>query len=204
MIWRKMFRRLQPRIVLLAGFLCVLAACNSSDKDLSSSSSSSKAPVATAPPSTALPMPPVNGSLNNLGWNIGGGRRNVFSDFRGKVLILDFYATWCDPCRKTIPHLIELQKKYENQGLHVIGLNVGGSDDEVKVPAFAQEFGIQYTLGQPDEELVTFLMAGNDAIPQTFVFDRQGQLATRLVGYTPNYEQRIDSAVEAGLRTPAP
>ena len=194
-----MFRRLKPRVVLLVILLCVPAACNSNDNDLSSSSK-----VATAPPSTALPMPPLNGTINNLGWNVGGGRRNVFSDFRGKVLVLDFYATWCEPCQKTIPHLIGLQNKYESQGLQVVGLNVGGADDEEKVPAFAQQYGIQYTLGQPDEELVTFLMAGNDAIPQTFVFDRQGQLAARVVGYTSNYEQRIDSAIEAGLKTPAP
>ena len=194
---------MKRRVVLLVVLLCVLAACNSKNNDLSSSSSN--APVATAPPSTAFPMPPLNGgSINNLGWNVGGGKRNIFSDFKGKVLVLDFYATWCDPCRKTIPHLIELQNRYEAQGLHVIGLNVGGSDDEAKVPAFAQEFGIQYTLAQPDEELVTFLMAGNDAIPQTFVFDRQGQLAERLIGFTPNYDQRIDSAIGAALKTPAP
>lgn len=197
-----MFRRLKPRIVLLAILLCVLAACNSNDNDLSSSSS--KTPVGSGPPNTALPMPPMNGTINNLGWNVGGGKRNLFSDYKGKVLVLDLYATWCDPCRQTIPHLIELQNKYESQGLQVVGLNVGGPDDEAKVPAFAQEFGIQYTLGQPDEELITFLMAGNDAIPQTFVFDRQGQLAVRVVGYTANYEQRIDSAIEAGLKTPAP
>jgi len=194
---------MKRRVVLLVVLLCVLPACNSKNNDLSSSSSN--APVATAPPSTAFPMPPLNGgSINNLGWNVGGGKRNIFSDFKGKVLVLDFYATWCDPCRKTIPHLIELQNRYEAQGLHVIGLNVGGSDDEAKVPAFAQEFGIQYTLAQPDEELVTFLMAGNDAIPQTFVFDRQGQLAERLIGFTPNYDQRIDSAIGAALKTPAP
>lgn len=200
-----MFRQLQPGIVVLAVLFCLLSACNSNDNELSSNRSSAKAPVATAPPSTALPMPPLNGgSINNLGWNIGGGRRNVFSDFRGKVLILDFYATWCEPCRRSIPHLIELQKKYEDQGLHVVGLNVGGADDEAKVPAFAQEFGIQYTLGQPDEELVTFLMAGNENIPQTFVFDRQGQLAARLIGYGENGDERIDKAVEAALKTPAP
>ncbi|HEY8409770.1 MAG TPA: TlpA disulfide reductase family protein [Pyrinomonadaceae bacterium] len=204
MIWREMFRRLKPRILLLAVLLCVLAACNINDNERSSNGSSTKAPVASAPPNTALPMPPLNGgSLNNLGWNAGGGRRNVFSDFKGKVLVLDFYATWCEPCRRSVPHLIELQKKYEDQGLHVVGLNVGGADDEEKVPAFAQEFGIQYTLAQPDEELVTFLLAGNEAIPQTFVFDRQGQLARRLIGYGPSGDEMIDSAVEAALKTPA-
>jgi len=150
-------------------------------------------------------MPPLaGGSINNLGWTFGGGKRNLFSDFKGKVLILDFYATWCEPCRRSVPHLIELQKKYESQGLHVVGLNVGGEDDEAKVPDFANEFGIQYTLAKPDDELVTFLMANNDAIPQTFVFDRQGQLAERLIGFGPRAGERIDSAVEVALKSPTP
>jgi thiol-disulfide isomerase/thioredoxin len=199
---KKMLRRLKPLIFLLVLFTCVLAGCNSNDL---SSSNTSKTPVASAPPATALPMPPANGgTINNLGWTFEGGKRSVFSDFKGKVLVLDFYATWCDPCRRSVPHLIELQKKYEDQGLHVIGLNVGGAEDEEKVPDFAREFGIQYTLAQPDEELVTFLMGRTDAIPQTFVFDRQGQLAERLIGYGENGGQRIDSAVEAALKTPAP
>ena len=197
-----MFRRLKPALFLLVLIICVLAGCNSNDL---SSSNTTKTPVASAPPATAYPMPPTKGAtINNLGWTFAGGRRNVFGDFKGKVLVLDFYATWCDPCRRSVPHLVELQKKFEDQGLHVIGLNVGGADDEEKVPAFAKEFGIQYTLASPDEELVTFLMNGVDAIPQTFVFDRQGQLAERLIGYGENGDQRIDSAVAAALKTPAP
>ncbi len=196
-----MSRTLTPAI-LLAILICGLAACNSYDPP----SRPSKPPtVSSAPPSTALPMPPVSGaSLNNLGWTADGSKRNVFSDFKGKVLVLDFYATWCEPCRRSIPHLIGLQNKYADQGLQVIGLNVGGPDDEPKVPDFAKEFGIQYTLAIPDDELVTFLLANNDAIPQTFVFDRQGQLAERLIGFGPNAADRIDRAVEAALQTPAP
>ena len=195
-----MFSRLKSSIFLLALFLCVLAGCNSNDL---SSRNTSKSPDASGPPGTALPMPPTNGgTISNLGWTFEG-KRNVFSDFKGKVLVLDFYATWCDPCRRSVPHLIELQKKYEDQGLHVIGLNVGGADDEARVPDFAREFGIQYTLAQPDEELVTFLLGNTDAIPQTFVFDRQGQLAERLIGYGENGGQRIDNAVTAALKTPA-
>jgi cytochrome c biogenesis protein CcmG/thiol:disulfide interchange protein DsbE len=195
-----MFRRLKPSILLLSLFLCVLAGCNSTDL---SSNNNSKAP--SGPPETALPMPPTNGgTINNLGWTFAGGKRNLFSEFKGKVLVLDFYATWCDPCRRSVPHLIELQKKYEEQGLNVIGLNVGGADDLARVPDFAREFGIQYPLAQPDEELVTVLLGNNEAIPQTFIFDRQGQLAERLIGYGENGGQRIDSAVEAALKTPAP
>jgi thiol-disulfide isomerase/thioredoxin len=142
--------------------------------------------------------------LNNLGWTTDAGQHNVFSEFRGKVLVLDFYATWCAPCRRSIPHLIELQKKFADQGLQVIGLNVGGPDDLKEVPAFAKEFGIQYTLAVPDDELISFLLSDSDAIPQTFIFDRQGQLAERLIGYGPNAAERIDNAIAAALQTPAP
>ena len=128
----------------------------------------------------------------------------MFSDYKGKVLVLDFYATWCVPCRDSVPHLIGLQKKYESQGLSVIGLNVGGPGDEQQVPGFAKELGIQYTLAKPDEDLVSFLLAGQDSIPQTFVFDRQGQLVEHVVGFDSATGETIDRAVESALKTPAP
>ena len=182
-----MFRPPITLIVLMIALICVLAGCNSNDP----------------PPKIVVPGPPLSGSINTLGWTGDGGKRNVFSDYRGKVLVLDFYATWCVPCRVSIPHLVGLQKKYESQGLQVIGLNVGGPEDLPKVPAFAAEFGIPYPLALPDDDLVMFLMADHDAIPQTFVFDRQGKLAERLVGFGPSDAETIDKAVEAALQAPA-
>jgi ABC-type oligopeptide transport system substrate-binding subunit len=74
MIWRKMFRRLKPALLLLALMIGVLAGCNSNDL---SSSNTTKTPVASAPPDTAYPMPPTKGAtINNLGWTFAGGRRN--------------------------------------------------------------------------------------------------------------------------------
>ena len=150
-------------------------------------------------------MPPMSGaSLVNMGWEQGDGKRFVFSEYKGKVLILDFYATWCTPCRDSVPHLIRLQKKFEDQGLKVVGLNVGGPGDDQEVPGFAKEFGIQYTLATPDEDLVSLLLAESDAIPQTFVFDRQGQLVYRLIGFGKGSGAQIDRAVETALKTQAP
>lgn len=150
-------------------------------------------------------MPPTRAaSLGNMGWELSDGKRSLFSDYKGKVLILDFYATWCAPCRDSIPHLIGLQKKFEEQGLQVVGLNVGGPDDEQEVPAFAKQFGIQYPLAKPDGDLVSFLLADHDAIPQTFVFDRQGQLVQRFVGFGLETGKYLDSAVETALKSPAP
>jgi thiol-disulfide isomerase/thioredoxin len=139
-----------------------------------------------------------------MGWELPDGKRSVISEYKGKVLVLDFYATWCVPCRDSVPHLIGLQKKYEDQGLRVIGLNVGGPGDEEEVPAFAKEFGIQYTLGKPDQELVTFLLSDVDAIPQTFVFDREGKLVERMIGFGSGSGKQLDEAVESALQTPAP
>ena len=150
-------------------------------------------------------MPPTRAaSLANMGWELADGNRSVFSEYKGKVLILDFYATWCTPCRDSIPHLIGLQKKYEGQGLQVVGLNVGGPGDEQLVPAFAKQFGIQYPLARPDEDLTSLLLADQDAIPQTFVFDRQGQLVQRFIGFGSDTGIYLDGAVETALKTPAP
>jgi len=150
-------------------------------------------------------MPPARtASIGDMGWELPDGKRSIFSQYKGKVLVLDFYATWCVPCRDSVPHLVGLQKKYEGDGLVVVGLNVGGPGDDEEVPAFAKEFGIQYALAKPDDDLVTFLLADSDAIPQTFVFDRQGQLVERFIGFGSQTGARIDKAVDAGLKTPAP
>src|SRR5262245_30351429 len=94
-------------VSLLSGVVCCLLmtlslACNSAEHD--------KTPVISGPPSTTLPMPPLSGkSLNDMGWQLADGQHNSFSQYNGSVLILDFYATWCEPCRRSIPQLVNLQ-----------------------------------------------------------------------------------------------
>ena len=193
--------RFFPAALLVCGLL-FFTSCNATDVKVSDKGT----PVVSAPPAnTTYPMPPIQtSSINNMGWTAEDGKRSLFSEYKGKVLVLDYYATWCDPCRKTVPHLIELQKKHGAQGLQVIGLNVGGPDDPAKVPAFARELGIQYPLAIPDEELVTFLLSDVDAIPQTFIFDRNGVFADRIIGFGPTAGPRIDEVVETALKSSAP
>ena len=178
----------------------LIYGCNGNDKV---SNSNAPAPVISNPPRTALPMPPVNGkSIDKMGWVQADGRRSALGEFKGKVLILDFYATWCEPCRDSIPHLVDLQQRYQDE-VRVIGLNVGGEDDIERVPEFAKRFNIQYALGQPDDELVELLLSDNQAIPQTFVFDRHGLLTRRFVGYGYDTGNEIDQAVAAALQSSA-
>lgn len=160
-------------------------------------------PVLSNQPSTTYPMPPITGpkSLGRLGWTLSDGQHVTVGSYQDKVLVLDFYATWCMPCRDSIPHLLDLQKRYGPQGLSIVGLNVGGPDDLYEVPSFAREFKIDYPLGVPEQALTDLLMSDTDAIPQTFVFDRQGHLIKRYVGYSPSMANEIDEVVNSALAT---
>lgn len=194
-----MSSRLSMRSVSLtiaALVLTLICACNSNDRV-----SNSNAPVISNPPQTALPMPPLNGkSIDSMGWVLADGKHTAFGEFKGKVLILDFYATWCGPCRDSIPHLVGLQQRYQNE-VRIIGLNVGGEDDLERVPAFARRFNVQYPLAEPDEELIELLLADNQAIPQTFVFDRRGRLTRHFIGFGYDTGAEIDQAVESALQS---
>jgi thiol-disulfide isomerase/thioredoxin len=135
-------------------------------------------------------------------WVVDNNQRARLSDYKGKVVVLDFYATWCEPCRAETPTLVQLQKDLGASGLQVIGLNVGGDDDRTQVPAFAKEFGVEYPLGFPDDNLVERYLTDNQDIPQAFVFDRNGDLVKRFVGYSQTsgaeLERIVKGAVAAG------
>src|SRR6266850_2738960 len=188
-----------PALAMLLLSVIMPTACTRNDPGLSG-----ETPVGSRPPNTAYPMPPRKGkSVTQMGWDLAGGEHNVLQDYKGKVLILDFYATWCVPCRKSIPHLVELQRRYQKDGLEVVGLNVGGPDDQEKVSDFARAFGVQYTLAIPDDDLISFLLSDNGDIPQTFIFDRNGELMKRFIGYGEATGDDINRIVDEALKSSA-
>lgn len=108
------------------------------------------------------------------------------SDFKGKVVILDFWATWCGPCRKELPSFVELQKKYEKQGLAVIGASVD-QINPAEVKAFAEQSGVDYPVVLADAK-ATQAFGGIEAIPTTFVIDREGRIVKQHLGFTEEEE----------------
>jgi thiol-disulfide isomerase/thioredoxin len=152
-------------------------------------------PVLSGPPNTTFPMPPLKAG-SGIGWVLNDGKRATLADYQGNVLVLDFYATWCAPCRKSIPRLTAFHETYAARGVRVVGLNVGGADDRIKVADFARELGIQYPLGFPDQALTDFFLSDNQEIPQTFVFGREGQLKGRFIGYEDSTGDDVEKMID--------
>ena len=195
-----MFGNAKKILVLILAGACSLAlvACSRSR-----SNSNDATPIVSRPPDTTYPMPPVKASGSSMGWTLTNDQHVRLSDYRDKVVVLDFYATWCEPCRDSIPHLIDLQKQYGSQGLQVIGLNGGGQNDYDKVPDFAREFQIDYPLGIPDPEL-EHLYIHDDRIPQTFVLDRNGRLLKHFIGYGSDVAEELDATIKVALSSTEP
>jgi len=122
------------------------------------------------------------------GWELQGadGKTVHSSDFKGKVVILDFWATWCPPCKAEIPGFIALQKEYGKKGLAVVGISVdeGGAD---VVKEFAQKLGMNYPVVLADEKTPQ-VFGGIEAIPTTFIIDREGRIVTNHLGFTEKDE----------------
>jgi len=111
------------------------------------------------------------------------GKPVKLSDYKGKVVILDFWATWCGPCRMEIPGFVDLQKKYADQGLVVIGvsLDTHGTD---AVRSFMKRQGVNYSVVMGNDKLGDDY-GGIDGIPTTFIIDRKGNIVGKHVGYEP-------------------
>ena len=177
------------KFISVALTAALLSACSAGRKQTAQ-------PANSSPAAKSLPTPERITKLGSIEIN---NQRMTLDNFKGKVVVLDFYATWCEPCRAETPHLVKLQQQYSNQGLQVIGLNVGGEDDRDKVPAYAKEFSIQYPLGFPDDDFADQYLSDNQNIPQSFLFDRNGTLVKRFIGYDEGAGAELERLIQGAL-----
>ncbi len=120
------------------------------------------------------------------------GKTLKLSDLRGKVVIVDFWATWCPPCRKGIPDLIDLKKKYGSKGIEVVGISVDADNTIGEVVPFIKNYGINYPVVFGNSVVVQ-AYGGVRAIPTSFVIDKQGKIVASYEGLMPKstYENHI-------------
>lgn len=125
----------------------------------------------------------------------GGGARPVtLSDLRGKVVVLDFWASWCGPCRAAMPALQRLHEAYRERGVVVLGINVSENGDPYQVAA---DLGVKYTiLPQGDSVAASYNVSG---IPTLLVIGKDGAIALRETGWASSHETRMRDTIEAEL-----
>ncbi len=103
------------------------------------------------------------------------------SDFKGKVVILDFWATWCPPCVKEIPHFVELYEQYKDQEFTIVGISLDRQGVSVVKP-FVQKYQVNYPILMTDSQ-VDKAYGGIASIPTTFIIDSAGNIRHKYIGY---------------------
>jgi len=110
------------------------------------------------------------------------GKKLDLADYKGKVVLLDFWATWCGPCRIEIPGFVEMQDRYASEGFSVIGLSM--DDDPSAVPGFFKEFRMNYPVAMGDAK-ISELYGGVYGLPTAFIIGRDGRIYAKLEGAFP-------------------
>ena len=115
------------------------------------------------------------------------------ADLRGKVVLIDFWATWCQPCKKEMPGYQSLADRYGSQGFVVIGFKFETMPDVEDPLQFAKEIGVHYPLAVATADLKQ-KFGGIEGLPTTLLYDRQGVLRSKVIGF--EYTNNIESALK--------
>lgn len=120
------------------------------------------------------------------------------ADFRGGVVLLNVWATWCIPCRKEVPELQALHSELESRGLKVVGVSVDASGSEGAIQSFAQEFGMTYAILLDPGETVSSIFR-IQGVPASFLIDRDGKVVWRRLGPFEKNDPALRQALDAAL-----
>lgn len=141
-----------------------------------------------AVPQPGKPAPPIKVVSTS-------GQTITLANYRGYVLVLEFFATWCDGCNESLPHMISLNSRYNRQGLQILGLNPGVRGDTLGVVRrYIREKKINFPVALADTDLL--LDYGVQPIPAFFVIDKKGNLVQKFVGFNPQIVEKMEATVK--------
>lgn len=129
------------------------------------------------------------------------GKKMTLSDFRGKAVLLNFWATWCEPCKVEMPWFVDLQKKYASQGLQVVGIAMDDASP-ADIASFAQKLGVNYPVLIGKEE-VGAQYGGIEYLPSTFYIGRNGKILDHVFGLVSKSEIETDIQKALGQQVAA-
>jgi thiol-disulfide isomerase/thioredoxin len=125
------------------------------------------------------------------------GKTTRLSDFRGKAVLLNFWATWCGPCKIEMPWFVDFQKQYGSQGLQIVGVAMDDASKE-DIGKFAKDMGVNYPI-LIGKEAVGDQYGGVPALPETFLIARDGKIVDKIIGLRGKAE--IEDAIKEALGT---
>ena len=125
------------------------------------------------------------------------GKTMRLSDFRGKAVLLNFWATWCGPCKIEMPWFVDFQKEYGSQGLQIVGVAMDDASTE-DIAKFAKDMGVNYPI-LIGKEAVGDQYGGVPALPETFLISRDGKIMDKIIGLRGKAE--IEDAIKKALET---
>lgn len=125
------------------------------------------------------------------------GENLRLSEYRGDVVMINFWATWCGPCRQEMPLLDELYGRYQRVGFNLLGINI--DDDSRRAMAMVNELGIKFPVLFDEDKKVSKLYEV-EAMPLTLLLDREGTVRHIHHGYQPGYEQKYLNEIRSLLR----
>lgn len=199
----KSSKRLRSSFVTL--FLAVAAFSLSCSSGSVVDNSLSEAARNYEPP--ANPPRPLADNVDNFNIQMLTTGATKMSNLVGnkKVVLINFWATWCGPCRREIPDLTALKKQFEGKDVEILGLTVEEPDKQAMVEAFAKQFSINYPLGFAPQEIFMLFNASNGAdprypIPQSFIFDKNGKLVDSVKGLRRDFRTWAEGAIGHALK----
>lgn len=147
----------------------------------------------STPPKTAVKDSRTRKAAPEFELKDATGKVVHLADYKGKVVLLDFWATWCGPCKIEIPWFTDFQRQYKDRGFEVIGIAMDQDGWKVVAP-FAEQRKINYRLVIGDDRTGD-QYGGIEALPTTFVIDREGRIASVHVGLSPkkDFQDAIES-----------
>ena len=127
------------------------------------------------------------------------GKSISLSDYRGKVVLINFWATWCKPCLKELPHLQKIYKDLKNENFIVLGINVDEARDISKVKPLTKRYRLEFPILLDPEKTTLSKYNPDLSIPFSVVVDKDGYIYAYFNGYHPGMENEIKKAVEEKL-----
>ena len=165
-------------LVALAFFLCMSASC-SKGREEPKQADSSTAPLFTVK-------------------DIDGNKLDI-ADYRGKVVILEFFATWCEPCRISAPDMQSVYERYKGRGLVVIAIAEDeGAEAAARVRSFVKDYRLSYHVAADGGQIMK--QYGVYSLPTTFIIDHDGKIISKHLGISINYAKRLSAEVEPLLK----